>query len=88
MSVSMVLEEMLDENSMRLRYVGHSDVMTTCLACDSHAAYELRPFSTARDVSQQGRICEIRPFTVTHCFVSNMEKGLQNRLFLNYKTMV
>jgi hypothetical protein len=38
-------------------------------------SYDL--FSAPRVVRQQGRICEIRPFTVTHYFVSNMEKGLQ-----------
>jgi hypothetical protein len=35
-------------------------------------SYDL--FSAPRVVNQQGRICEIRPFTVTHYFASNMEK--------------
>jgi hypothetical protein len=40
-----------------------SDVMTTYLACDMQlTSYDL--FSTPRVVRQQGRICEIRPFTV------------------------
>jgi hypothetical protein len=35
-------------------------------------SYDL--FSAPRLVSQQGRICEIRPFTMTHYFVSKYGK--------------
>jgi hypothetical protein len=50
--------------------------MTTYLARHMQlTSYD--PFSAPRVVSQQGRICEIRPFTVRHYFVLNMEKWLQ-----------
>jgi hypothetical protein len=44
------------------------------LACHMQlTSYDL--FFAPRVARQQGRICEIRPFTVTHYSVSNMEKG-------------
>jgi hypothetical protein len=62
-----------------------SDVVTTYLACHMQlTSYDL--FSAPRVVRQQGRICEIRPFTVTHYFVSNMEKRLQKSVIFKLQS--
>jgi hypothetical protein len=59
--------------------------MTTYLACHMQlTSYDL--FSAPRVVRQQGRICEIRPFTVTHYLVSNMEKGLEKLFILKLQS--
>jgi hypothetical protein len=59
--------------------------MTTYLACHMQlTSYDL--FSAPRVVRQQGRISEIRPFTVTHYFLSNMEKRLQKSVIFKLQS--
>jgi hypothetical protein len=59
--------------------------MTTYLACHMQlTSYDL--FSAPRVVRQQGHICEIRLFTVTHYFVLNMEKRLQKSVIFKLQS--